>query len=354
MNPLFHTRKRSAVTALAAVACFSTVCDLCSADEAVAAGTQQKSPRTVIEDNLPPVPVKSPPESYRAPIRLATGAAARGWLGRMPERRQTSTPKSVLPPPAPLMEPVDPMPVDSAFFPAPVPPATIRRTNDTATRHRLSRGATLAPPIGSDVFAPQSVSNSKKSLQVKPISQSESPATQQSSENQDAATDDTTPAVSDVDLLLYGRPLANVSLSSAIQAETLSGEVLKTPDDQAGQIFSGYGVYQELPAMRYGSRWQANQTPMFFNPLYFEDPNLERCGQGHGCFTELVSAVRFFGRVPVVPYMMGANPPLSCVPSLGDCPTCHVFGCDAYLPPLDKDAAALQTACTVGLIFLLP
>ncbi len=379
MNDLLIVQKRSFFTALAAVACFSTTCNLSQADEAADHSTQKKSPRTVIKDHLPPVaPVQAPPSSHdRAPVRLATGAAARGWLGRMPERRQTQPPESVLPPPAPPIEPLleppvePPMaPLDTGLFPVPVPPAAIRRTNDIPALLSLRRGTILAAPLGAEALLPQSVSTFSQPLQVQPISQSETsppeptpipapqtPATvtpEGATPKDSAAASQTSPAMSDIDLLLYGRPLTSVSLSSAMLSETLTGDTLKTPDDQAGQILAGFGAYEELPAVRYARRNHFNQHPMFFNPLYFEDPNLERCGQGHGCFTELVSVARFFGRVPVVPYMLGAQPPLSCVRSLGDCPTCHTFGCDAYLPPLDKDAAAWQTACTVGLIFLLP
>jgi hypothetical protein len=102
---------------------------------------------------------------------------------------------------------------------------------------------------------------------------------------------------------------------------------------------------------------QRNSYPIKHNPLYFEDPNLERCGLGHGCLTDAASLVRLAGRVPLMTYMMAVNPPHSCVRAKPDCPTCHGFGLDAYVPnpgELDVGAAALHAAVVVGVIFLIP
>ena len=150
------------------------------------------------------------------------------------------------------------------------------------------------------------------------------------------------------------RPLHSVNLADAATAESLAGEQLRQPTAindnfqfNAGTILdSNRSLTTPLP-------WRVSQ-PVWYNPLYVEDPNLERCGQHHGIFTEPVSLVKFFGRMPVVPYMVASYPPNSCVRSLGDCPTCHSFGIDAYLPPLDAEASAVQAAATVGLIFLIP
>ena len=66
------------------------------------------------------------------------------------------------------------------------------------------------------------------------------------------------------------------------------------------------------------------------NPLYFEDPNLERCGVHCGCFTTVKSAACFFGNAVALPYLAVATPPRTCMPTLGDCPTCAEFDTDAY------------------------
>lgn len=76
-----------------------------------------------------------------------------------------------------------------------------------------------------------------------------------------------------------------------------------------------------------------SRYPLCFqhNPLYFEDPNLERCGVSHGCFTTTYSASRFLTRTVALPYLVVATPPKTCMATLGDCPTCASFDTDAYL-----------------------
>ena len=100
-----------------------------------------------------------------------------------------------------------------------------------------------------------------------------------------------------------------------------------------------------------------NTFPFEHNPLYFEDPNLERCGRTCGCFTDATSIIKFAGRVPVLPYMMTVESPCSTVRSKGDCPTGCSYGLDGYFAKpeeLDLGAAAVQAGMTVGLIFLIP
>ncbi len=54
-----------------------------------------------------------------------------------------------------------------------------------------------------------------------------------------------------------------------------------------------------------------------YNPLYFEDARLERDGYHYGHFEPVVSAAKFYGRIPLWPYMVGATHPADCVYSLG-------------------------------------
>lgn len=75
-----------------------------------------------------------------------------------------------------------------------------------------------------------------------------------------------------------------------------------------------------------------SRYPLCFqhNPLYFEDPNLERCGVSQGYCTTAYSAAKFVGQTIGLPYLVIATPPKTCMASLGDCPTCAEFDCDAY------------------------
>ncbi len=69
--------------------------------------------------------------------------------------------------------------------------------------------------------------------------------------------------------------------------------------------------------------------PVNYNPLYFEELNLERCAQGYGCATTVVSAAHFFGTATMLPGLMLASPPHKCVQANQDCPACAQFPKDA-------------------------
>ena len=83
----------------------------------------------------------------------------------------------------------------------------------------------------------------------------------------------------------------------------------------------------------WGEPWPADAlrfyrytVPFSHRPLYFEQPNLERCGHHCGVFTPYTSAGHFFGSAVLLPLHMVLDPPCRCVPTLGDCPTCESYG----------------------------
>lgn len=105
----------------------------------------------------------------------------------------------------------------------------------------------------------------------------------------------------------------------------------------------------------YGTRRAPRNTYQFHNnPLYFEDANLERCGQSSGCLTTLSSAIQFATMAALLPYQTAADHPCDCVAALPDCPTCQSFGPEAYFPEWSWKAAAVQGAAVTGLIFIIP
>lgn len=130
------------------------------------------------------------------------------------------------------------------------------------------------------------------------------------------------------------------------------------PENQAAKHNQQFETRYKWQSPSYaGFRPNRNSFPIRHNPLYFEDPNLERCGISHGCLTDAVSIIHFAARIPALPYLAAADHPTSCVRAKPDCPTCHQFGPDAYFPhpgEIDLSAAAIQGAATVGLIFLIP
>lgn len=166
------------------------------------------------------------------------------------------------------------------------------------------------------------------------------------------ASDDSQAKAHDLPDIVKCCPLNTISLAQASATESLKHEALPVPPNEAADYLKSQGA--ELATAGHARSVLPHAAAVFYQPLYFEDPNLERCGAGHGIATELVSAVRFFGRAPLIPYLVGSQNPHHCVRSLGECSVCDQFGKTAYVPKLNAKGVAFQTAATLGLVFLFP
>ncbi|KLU07910.1 putative signal peptide and transmembrane protein [Rhodopirellula islandica] len=80
----------------------------------------------------------------------------------------------------------------------------------------------------------------------------------------------------------------------------------------------------------------------FHQPLHFEERNLERCGDGHGCLTNAISTFWFLSNTAIWPYRMASEPPCQCVLSAGDCKTCQTYSCP--VEPLHTDSTQHEFA----------
>lgn len=127
---------------------------------------------------------------------------------------------------------------------------------------------------------------------------------------------------------------------------------LPRPENQACQFMEEHAPGYYTTPVRYVSQRPFRNPHIFFHqPLYYEDPNLERCGQTRGCLTTAASTMHFVTAIAFTPYLVGANHPTECVQSLPDCPTCHSFDCRAYWPGWSWKGAAAQAAAVTGLYF---
>lgn len=151
------------------------------------------------------------------------------------------------------------------------------------------------------------------------------------------------------------RPLTAIRLADSIVLLDDSGQSLAKPEDSNPQQSTAIPAeHHYVPAPWHRSHASRNTYPIRYQPLYFEDPNMERCGETGGCLTEAKSITHFAGRIPLLPYMMTSNSPHKCVRALSDCPTCQQFGLNAYLPKPTVKAIAVQAAATVGAIYVIP
>jgi len=146
------------------------------------------------------------------------------------------------------------------------------------------------------------------------------------------------------------RSLAHVSVDIRPPAGDL-------PGDPAASKFAAAGLLHHVPGTNrpwplHAFRWEA--PSVCHQPLYFEQVNLERYGYTWGVAQPFLSAAHFFGTIPVLPYMMGADPYRCCTYTLGhyrpgSCAPFHL-----YHLPLSLRGAAVEAAAMGGLFFAAP
>lgn len=96
-------------------------------------------------------------------------------------------------------------------------------------------------------------------------------------------------------------------------------------------------------------------TNFFHMPTYFDDVPLERYGQTWNAHLQpAVSGAKFVLQIPAWPYKMGVDRPHACVTTLGHQPPGNCLPCMRQTLPCETDAAFLEAAAAVGLVFLLP
>jgi hypothetical protein len=205
----------------------------------------------------------------------------------------------------------------------------LRTQSGDAVRAEAGDSTDAAAPIAGRIFEPE------RSL----------PADQEPADNEPA----------DVSERAARRSLSEIRLGDSLTQLSDSGEHLPTPESlHEGARISAPVEHHFVPAPWVGSHASRNTFQIRYQPLYFEDPNMERCGDSHGLFTEATSIAHFAGRIPLLTYMMASNSPHECVNALPDCPTCSQFGTDAYLPRPTVKAIAAQAAATVAGIYIFP
>ena len=113
----------------------------------------------------------------------------------------------------------------------------------------------------------------------------------------------------------------SITQATAFDAAEIDTNV---PTDRAAQLFASGNVPAAYHAAVHSGPMPLNRNISAFkhNPLYYEERNLERCGNGYGCATTAVSAARFAGTTLALPVLLLSEFPGDCVPGGPDCPTC--------------------------------
>ncbi len=121
---------------------------------------------------------------------------------------------------------------------------------------------------------------------------------------------------------------------------------------QVPQMNQTMGAGRGWEPMSYS--WEA--PALKYNPLYFEDPQLERHGNEIAYIQPAVSAGRFFATIPTLPYQMAIedNSVLHTVYDLGnDRPgTCQPYSIPIL--PFSLTGALTQGGAATAMVFILP
>jgi hypothetical protein len=100
--------------------------------------------------------------------------------------------------------------------------------------------------------------------------------------------------------------------------------------------------------------WKASGA--VHRPLYFEDVTLERYGHTSAIpgLQPVVSGVRFYGQLAMLPYQMGIDRPRKCIYTLGYYRPGDCVPFQRQTFPIQLNAAALEVGTIAGLILLIP
>lgn len=118
-------------------------------------------------------------------------------------------------------------------------------------------------------------------------------------------------------------------------------------------IAAGPRPYHDRMFPQLAMNWEASN--LWYRPLYFSDPALERYGHTHHPFVQpFVSIARFGTQFCFMPYQLTIEPPCVEVSPLGWYRPGDCVPKLCYPVPLNAEAAAVQAGYVTGLYFLIP
>jgi len=124
-------------------------------------------------------------------------------------------------------------------------------------------------------------------------------------------------AMGPTDQCVERRPITEVNTDILVQ-----GGSNERPEDVGAVCHPSQAqpAYTMAPREWTGIRYCWEAPAQCYGPLYFEETNLERYGYSQTCLRTvqpLVSSAHFFGTIPLMPYLMLAEPSRECVYTLG-------------------------------------
>lgn len=141
------------------------------------------------------------------------------------------------------------------------------------------------------------------------------------------------------------KPLTDVRIEATVGEKTPTSGADALLGDQVSSTVTSSGT-----SIRQPDRYTVSSC---HRPLYFEELNLERCGNTYGYATNLVSGIHFLTNTAMLPYRLATQHPDCPVPSHGDCQTCQQYSND--IEPFDRKprGALAEAAVLAGFVLLL-
>ncbi len=150
----------------------------------------------------------------------------------------------------------------------------------------------------------------------------------------------------DEHLLRLRKPMSEIRIGETEPGERVPDNKAATYSQQKPLIMIAALGAEPLPPNRY--------TVCFMHrPLYYEQPNLERCGSGYGYCQNTISGIQFLVNTMKLPYQLGAERADCPVPTRGDCMTCQSLPVELNPFPFDWHGLLTESAATAGFTFLL-
>ncbi len=153
------------------------------------------------------------------------------------------------------------------------------------------------------------------------------------------------------------KPITAVNISITPKRQDEEGKLLSLPTNYGAAWLQDQGTQQEPGGV--GRPWpvktkQWAATGYCHQPLYFQEINLERYGHNFGPVLQpFVSGAAFFGRVPLLPYMMAADHPWECKYTLGRYRSGNGVPFRHTRLPHSTPGTVLEAAIITGMVFAI-
>ena len=156
----------------------------------------------------------------------------------------------------------------------------------------------------------------------------------------------------------YVPPQRPIGLLSIDTSPKPKGDSNIIPVDLNRKAFGEPPTVQAAQSTELNTTWAPGPTPdsmtFPYQPLYFEEPNLERYGRTCSNMQPVLSSMRFFATIPALPYAMTVHHPNQ--PYHWRWPYEAGWGAPRVreLPPFNAKAGLVQAGVLTGLIFVVP